>query len=120
MSINMDNIMEASFGEASSTIRGTFKKTVYIRQYETEVMEIESSIDMGDKQLTGAERMLLSAILQAQLEYSVYCNLVQKGTITVTELQERRVQLENSVLAVKNKAEQVLGRELDEYFDKIT
>lgn len=112
----MEKIMNSSFGEASNTIRASFKKTVFMRQYETEVVEMESTLTV-DKNVTGAERMFMSAILQAQLEYSAYVNLAFKGLITKTELDSRRDELVNSVEAIKNKAEQVLGKSLDEYLD---
>ena len=115
MSINMDDIMRASLGEVSNEIRATYKKTVNVRQYETEVVELEAKLDVGDEELNGAERMLVSAILQAQLEYTAYCNLAYKGLVTNTELQSRREQLIGSVQAIKEKAERVTGRKLDKY-----
>lgn len=115
MSINMDDIMRASLGEVSNEIRATYKKTVNVRQYETEVVELEAKLDVGDEELNGAERMLVSAILQAQLEYTAYCNLAYKGLVTNTELQSRREQLTGSVQAIKEKAERVTGRKLDKY-----
>lgn len=115
MSINMDDIMRASLGEVSNEIRATYKKTVNVRQYETEVVELEAKLDVGDEELNGAERMLVSAILQAQLEYTAYCNLAYKGLVTNTELQSRREQLIGSVRAIKEKAERVTGRKLDKY-----
>jgi len=111
----MDDIMNASFGEVSNKIKGTFKKTINIRQYESEVLEIESELDIGDKELVGAERMLISALLQAQLEYTVYCNLAFKGLVTNTELQTRREELVEAVNTIKDKAESILGKDMSEY-----
>ncbi len=115
MKLSMDDIMNASFGEVSNKIKGTFKKTINIRQYESEVLEIESELDIGDKELVGAERMLISALLQAQLEYTVYCNLAFKGLVTNTELQTRREELVEAVNTIKDKAESILGKDMSEY-----
>ena len=101
--MDMDKIISASLGEVSSNIKATYRKTVNVKQYETEVIEIETNLDMGDVELSGAERMLLSAILQAQLEYTAYCNLAYKGLVTNTELQNRRNQLVNSVMSIKRR-----------------
>lgn len=117
MKVDMDKIMEASFGEVSSKIRATYRKTVNIRQYETEVIELETELDMGDTELTGAERMLISAMLQAQLEYTAYANLACKGLVTNTELVQRRQQLVECVQLLKDKAEKLTGKSLDKYFD---
>ena len=44
--VNMEEIISSSFGEASSEIRANFKKTVLIRQYETEVIELETTLKL--------------------------------------------------------------------------
>ena len=119
MDMSMEKIMEASFGEVSNTIRATYKKTVLIRQYETEVMEVESVVDMGDEKISGAERMLLSALLQAQIEYTTYVNLAYKGQVTNSELIARKEQLIEGVQAIKTKAEAVLGVSMNKYFEHL-
>lgn len=112
--ITVEDLMQSSFGEASETIRASYKKTVLIRQYETEVIEMETTLTM-DKKLTGAERMFISAALQVQLEYTAYCQLAFKGLITQTELNSRKTELESGLQAIKTKAENKLGRSLDSY-----
>lgn len=113
MAISIEKIMESTIGEVSSEIRASYKKTVLVRQYETEVIELDTVLKV-EKTLTGAERMLISALLQAQLEYMAYCQLAFKGLITNTELQSRKSELEEGVDAIKGKAEAVLGRSLDD------
>ena len=115
MSITIEDVMKSSFGEASSEIRASYKKTVLIKQYETEVIELDTTLKI-DKELTGAERMVLSAALQVQLEYTAYCELAFKGLVTNTELNSRKKQLEESLNALNDKAESLLGRKLTEYF----
>ena len=44
-SIPMDTILDASLGEVSNKLTVTFKKTVLIRDYETEVQELQESFD---------------------------------------------------------------------------
>lgn len=114
--ISIENIMNSSLGEVSSEIRASFKKTVLVRQYETEVIELESVLKI-DKLLTSAERMWISAILQIQLEYDAYCQLVFKGYVTNSEFNERKQVLEASINALKNKLEESTGKSLDEYID---
>lgn len=116
--ITMDDILQSGFGEASSKIRATFKKTMFIRSYETEVVEVQSELDMGDKELSGEERVLASAILQAQLEYETFCMLAYKGMVTTTELANRKSSLEDAINALKEKLEGLSGNKLDKYFNK--
>lgn len=112
--MTMEEILGASFGEDGNTIRARFKKTVMIRQYETEVIESDSEVTVP-KEITGAERLLLQTLLQAQLEYSVFSNLYIRGLVTPTEFSDRKKQLEEICTVVKNKAERVLGRSVDEF-----
>lgn len=114
--MDMNKILNASFGEISNRLRVTFKKTVLIRQYETEVIELETELEIDNK-LTGAERMFLTAMLQVQLEYTAYCQLAFKGIVTQTELNNRKSQLEESLQVIKNKAESVLGYSMDKYIE---
>ncbi len=112
--ITMESILGSSFGAASETIRATYKKTVLIRQYETEVIELETTLKL-DKNITGAERMFISAALQTQLEYTAYCQLAFKGLVTQSDLNSRKSDLLKALDTIKMKAEQVLGKSLDEY-----
>lgn len=115
----MDGILQASLGESSNKIRVTFKKTVNIRQYETEVIEAESTLELNETNITGVERELVCAILEAQLEYMVYVNLACKGLVTQTELINRKRELAKAVLAFKQKAENLTGRSMDKYFNYV-
>ena len=105
---NMEQIMGASFGEPSNKLSVSFKKTVLVTDYETEVVEASSYIDL-DKPLNGIERMFVTSILQAQMEYTVYCTLCTKGFITATQLAERKGEIEAGVSAIKAKADSLLG-----------
>lgn len=106
--ISMDNIMEASLGEVSNKLTVTFKKTVLIRDYETEVIEATNSVEF-DHPLVGIERMFVAAILEIQMEYTAYVNLTSKGLITQTQLTQRKTMLEQSLYNIKVKADAILG-----------
>lgn len=112
--MNMDQIMGASFQEPSNDIRVVFKKTVLVKQYETEVIEMESTVHL-DGPVTGAERMFIAALIHAQLEYMACTSLVVKGLLTQSELTARKVQLESEVKAIMLKGEAVTGKKFDKY-----
>lgn len=115
--ISMDRIMNASLGELSSNIQANFKKTILIRDYETEVIESTLGIEL-DHPVTGIERMFITAILQIQAEYTAYINLMAKGLITETQFTNRKNDLEEALYSIKYKGDQLLGEgALDKYLD---
>lgn len=115
--ISMDNIMEASLGEVSNKLTVTFKKTVLIRDYETEVIEATNSVEF-EHPLVGIERMFVTAIIEIQMEYTAYINLASKGIITQSQLTERKLMLEQSLYTIKVKADQILGAGvIDKYLE---
>lgn len=115
--IDMSQVMEASFGEVSDKLTVTFKKTVLIRDYETEVIESTSTIEI-DHPLTGIERMFISALLEVQMEYTAYINLASKGLVTNKELNERKSVLEEELYSIKFRADQILGQGvIDKYLE---
>ena len=116
MDINMDKIMGASFGESSEIIRASFKKTINVRQYETETIELSSTLNI-EKPLCGIERLIMSATLQAQLEYEAYVQMLAKGYVTQTEFDNRKLVLESDVAALVSKGEQLLGKPVDYLFE---
>lgn len=106
--ISMDRIMNASIGEISNELTVTFKKTVLLRQYETEVIESSTTVKI-DKTVSAIERMFITAMLQIQMEYTAYINLATKGLVTKSQLAERKEMLEQSLYSIKYKADQILG-----------
>ena len=114
-SISMDDIMRATCGESKENIEASFKKTVLIRSYETEVVESSTTLELNEP-ISGIERMFITAILQTQMEYATYCMLASKGIVTQAQLAERRQMLEEGVFALKYKADTILGeRVIDKY-----
>lgn len=115
--ISMDDIMQASIGEVSNKLTVTFKKTVLIRDYETEVIESTTSVEL-DHPVTAIERMFITALLQIQMEYTAYCNLAAKGIVTQTQLSQRKQMLEEGLYSIKFKADTILGvGVIDKYID---
>ena len=115
--ISMDDIMNASLGEVSNKLTVTFKKTVLIRDYETEVIESTTSVEL-DHPLTGIERMFVTALIQIQMEYTAYINLASKGIVTQSQLSARKKMLEEGLFNIKFKADQILGQGvIDKYID---
>ena len=70
-----------------------------------------------DKELSGVERMLISAMLQAQLEYEAYIQMRCKGIIGDNQLAARKAELEQDINLIKAKGEVLLGKPLDYLFD---
>ena len=107
--IDMDKVMQASLGEVSNKLEVTFKKTVLIRDYETEVIEATTTVELEHS---------VTALLQVQMEYTAYCNLAAKGIVTGIQLSERKKTLEEGLYAIKYKADQILGEGIiDKYLD---
>lgn len=68
--LNMDDILNASLGEVSNKLSVTFKKTVLVRSYETEVVEAVTEVNL-DQEITGIERMFVTAILKCK--WNTWC-----------------------------------------------
>jgi len=115
--LNMDDVMKASFGEVSESIRATFKKTINIKQYETEVYESSSTLEV-ERPVSGIERMLITSILQAQLEYAAYIQMYNKGYINQSEFTLRKQALEDDISQLTEKATSILGKPVDYLFEQ--
>ena len=112
--MNINDILEASFGETSDKLRVNFKKTILVQQYETEVFEAETEVEL-DHKITGAERVFLTALMKAQMEYTVYVDLYVKKQITKDQYEDRKKDIITTMSSIKAQAEQVLGYSLDKY-----
>lgn len=112
--MTFDEIMDASFGETSNKLRVNFKKTILVQQYETEVFEAETEVEL-DHKITGAERVFITALLKAQMEYTVYADLYVKKQVTEVQYIERKKDILDTMTAIKAQAENILGYSLDKY-----
>ena len=60
----------------------------------------------------------MSAIIETQMEYTTYVNLMSKGLITKSEFATRKQTLEETLFSIKYKADQILGEGIiDKYLD---
>lgn len=115
--IPMETILGATFGENNNTISASFKKTVFIRDYETEVVEISTTIDL-QRPINNAERTLIGSLLQAQIEYQAYVQLYKKKLILHKTFMERKESLEKCITDLVSKYES-LGYSANELFELI-
>ena len=115
MKVSLQQILGASLGEQSSQLKASFKKTVFVRQYESEVAEVTADLELSSG-ITGFERIVATAILQAQIEYQAYDQLLNKGFVTKEEMASRREMLENNVNHVIAIAEQLGSESMDKFF----
>lgn len=107
----MDDILNANFGEGAGDIQVRYKKTINTRQYESEVVELETKLQV-DKDLTGAERMVIGAVLAAQLEYTCYVNMFRKGQISQEDFLMRRTELQSVCNEISQKCQSLTGKAL--------
>lgn len=106
--VNMDNILGFSLGERSNSLEVEFKKTLFIRDYETEVIDSRVTIDL-DRQLNGMQRAFVCAVVRAQLEYEAYVALLVRGAVTQNEFNTRKAAIEGDINNLIVKAESLFG-----------
>ena len=111
---NIDNILQASFGEVSNKISAEFKKTILIRNYETETMTRTAEITL-DKAVDGMDRTLISCLMQAQLEMECYITLYMQSKVKKDEYDRRKHEIEYSVNVMASQYERLTGRDAGEY-----
>lgn len=109
----IENMLNSSFGEPSSKMKVTFKKTVKVREYETEVIEATNELEL-DKEVTNGERVMIASLLKCQMEYMVYSDLLIRGTVTEQEFKEKRAEIENTIETFINKMNS-LGIDVSKY-----
>lgn len=112
----MDDVLNSNMQEEGSRLHALFKKTVVIRQYETEVFESDVEVVLT-KPVTGIERSLIVSILQAQLEYDTYVGMFARQIIPATEFNKRKEGIEKDIELMVSKFRDMTGREPDEYFE---
>lgn len=111
MAITMDSIMGVVFsGDGEEEIRVSFKKTVSVKPYETEVVESEAVVKVP-KGISSIERMIYIAVVQAQIQYEVYLTLALKGYVTQDDLNKERDSAVQAVNMLLSKAED-LGKSI--------
>lgn len=108
-------VFNSSFGQTEETIRASFKKTVQIREYETEVVEGSTELKL-DRAVSAGEREMIMAMLRLQLEYEAYVSLIKKGLITQRTFDDRKLALTGEVVAIRAKVEG-MGIDVSKYFN---
>lgn len=108
-------MFNSSFGQTEETIRASFKKTVQIREYETEVVEGSTELKL-DRAVSAGEREMIMAMLRLQLEYEAYVSLLKKGLITQRTFDDRKLALTGEVAAIRAKVEG-MGIDVSKYFN---
>lgn len=109
--VTMDDILRANIGESRGTLAAQFKKTVNIRQYESETVVVNAELTL-DYPIGSPERTLITSILMAQVEYAAMCQLSFKGQMGDQDFYERRSQLEAELQSVLKKTEMLAGKDL--------
>lgn len=109
----VDNMLTCTLGETDSDLKITYKKTVKVREYETEVTEVTNEIRI-DKEISGMERIFISEILKCQSEYCVYIDLLEAGLVTKDEYMIKRNEIEAKLSTMKQRAKSV-GVNVDKY-----
>ena len=115
---DMYNILNARFGESSSEITVEFKKTVLIRNYETEVVDLLSTVKL-DEAVDGMDRALITCILNAQLELQAYMSLLIRGKVGQTEYDQRKNKILMDVNSMASRYERLTGRSAGKYLELI-
>lgn len=96
--MNIESILSAGIGSSTENgrLRMNFKKTINIRQYETEV--IEASLDIPiTPNMTGAKLEMIESVALAKIEYGIMWNLLAREMITQEEFNNCKLKLENDI-----------------------
>jgi len=99
----VDDMLTCKLGETESSLKVTFKKTVKVREYETEVTEVTNEIKIDDS-ITGMERIFVAEILKSQAEYVMYIDLYERGTVTKDEYMVKRKTIEDTLRTMIDRA----------------
>lgn len=99
----VDDMLTCKLGETESSLKVTFKKTVKVREYETEVTEVTNEIKIDDS-ITGMERIFVAEILKSQAEYVMYIDLYERGTVTKDEYMVKRKTIDDTLRTMIDRA----------------
>lgn len=105
----LDSLLRATLSntEGTTEIKVSFRKTIQTRPYESETIDIDSSL-LVDNNITSMERMLITSILQLELEYTVYSMLALQGKMSTEEFIKEKESIENAIDSLKAKASKIL------------
>lgn len=118
MTTNMDSLLQADFGEKSSKIRVSFKKTIQIEQYNPETMQVDTEVEF-EGHMNAMERDTIICVLQSTTEYQALIHLYKKGLISSDEFVKTRAKLEKSCDDVLTKYENITGKNRDTILKRV-
>ncbi len=100
--LTMDDILKAEVGAfcENGNLRVSVKKTVNMRQYETEVIEADISVPVTAEQVKN-DIPYIATVLTSKLQYSVLFQLYATGRITPEEFFDSKSKIEASVNSQK-------------------
>lgn len=92
--MDIKDIISANIGSSveNGNLHVSFKKTVNIRQYETEVVEASLTVPLSQADM-GQRLELVESVALAKVEYGVMFNLLAAGRITQAEFDQRKMEL---------------------------
>lgn len=96
--MNIGDILNAKVGssEKDGKLSLSFRKTINVRQYETEVIEANLEVPITTD-MTGLKLEMIESVVLAKLEYGVLWNMLARGMITQAEFDDCKQKLETSV-----------------------
>ena len=114
--LSINDVMLASVPSIEpSMIRVSFKKTVQIRDYESEVIEMSAELKVPQN-TTSAERAAYEALMYSQLRYNGYLQLLFRSRVTQGEFNAELNSITTSCTAMLQKLEALSGEDLSHIF----
>lgn len=116
--MDMNALLGADFGEKSSRIKTSFKRTIQIEQYNPETIQVDTEIEF-EGHMTAIERDTIICVLQSTTEYQAQIHLYKKGLISSDEFIVTRGKLEKLCEDVLTKYEKLTGKSRDTILNRV-
>ena len=114
---DINKVLNAEIGTLPTNIRVEFKKTVPVKQYETEA--VSDGVEMSTEGMDGMDRAMIYALLEVQAEYTVIANLAIKGLITQQAFTSRVQALETYINQMSARYSSITGRDAEKKFGTV-
>lgn len=101
LNLKLDDILKAKVG-MTKELSASFRRVINVGNYETKTYEQSMSVEL-DREVTGAERDVALAVLQAQLEYNCTAKMFIDGDITEQDYRNTVTSLEVGINALTDK-----------------
>lgn len=116
--MDMNTLLGADFGEKSSKIKVSFKRTIQIEQYNPETIQVDTEVEF-EGHMQAIDRDTIICVLQSTTEYQALIHLYKKGLIDSTEFVNTRTKLEKSCEDVLTKYEKLTGKSRDTILKRV-